>query len=172
MATAEGFAVPPGYRVEIVEENIIVSPARRGWEALNAETLARELRGALANGLVAAEGIRLALPETGQRYVPDVVVVPGFLFEGEDGAFPANSTVLVAEVSSPGMRETNRVKKLAGYVTAAVPHYLLVDRTERTVSLFSGPDGRVYRRHLQVPFGEPVDLPAPFKGAINTARFV
>jgi putative restriction endonuclease len=170
-ATADSFTVPQGYRVEIIEGNIIVSPARRGWEALNVNTLQRELRPALRDGLTDAEMVGLELPETRQRYVPDVVVVPRYLLDAGDRLLPASSAVLVAEVTAPGRAEINRVRKLHGYLIAAVPNYLLVDRADSTVSLFTDPDGAVYRRHLQVPFGEIIDLPAPFDGALDTGRF-
>lgn len=170
-ATADSFTVPEGFRVEIIEGDIIVSPARRGWEALNVGTLQRELRPALRDGLADAEMVRLDLPETRQRYVPDVVVAPNYMLDTDDGLLPASSAVLVAEVTAPGRTEINRVKKLHGYLIAAVPNYLLIDRADNTVSLFTDPDGAVYRRHLQVPFGEIIDLPAPFEGAIDTGRF-
>lgn len=170
-ATADSFTVPQGYRVEIIEGNIIVSPARRGWEELNVNTLLRELRPALRGGLVDAEMVGLELPETRQRYVPDVVVVPHYLLDAGDRLLPASSAVLVAEVTAPGRAEINRVRKLHGYLMAAVPNYLLIDRADNTVSLFTDPDGTVYRRHLQVPFGEVIDLPAPFDGALDTGRF-
>lgn len=171
VATADSFTVPEGYRVEIIDGDIIVSPARRGWEALNAGTLQRELRAALRGGLVDTEMVGLELPETRQRYVPDVVVLPGYMLDPGDRLLPASSAVLVAEVTAPGRAEINRVKKLHGYLMAAVPNYLLVDRADHTVSLFTDPDGTVYRRHLQVPFGEIIDLPAPFEGALDTGRF-
>ncbi|GHH68241.1 hypothetical protein GCM10018781_24560 [Kitasatospora indigofera] len=46
---------------------------------------------------------------------------------------------------------------------------LLVDRTDGNVTLFTDPEDGDYTAHVQVPFGKPLDLPAPFSFALDTA---
>jgi hypothetical protein len=59
------------------------------------------------------------------------------------------------------------------HAKGGIPLYLLVDRTERTVTLFSEPDegAEDYREDVRVTFGKPVDLPEPFAFALDTADF-
>jgi hypothetical protein len=60
------------------------------------------------------------------------------------------------------------------YAKAGIPLYLLVDRSEQTVSLFSEPDQAAedYREDVRVVFGKPVELPGPFSFTLETAEFV
>lgn len=168
---AEHIDVPDGYRVEIIEGNIVVSPTPLGPHALIVSRLHRILRPCLPPDVADVEMVTIELPQTGQRYIPDLLVFPEDTLNTEEWVFSADEALLAVEVTSPHNAETDRVKKLRGYAIADVPAYLLVDRGERLVTLFTEPAGGVYRRHVQVPFGEKVELPDPFTGPIDTTTF-
>lgn len=163
--------VPDGYRVEIIEGNIVVRPTPMGPHARNASLLRRALRPCLPPDALDVEMVTLDLTETGQRYIPDVLVLPDDALQREEWLYPAGEALLVAEITSPSNAETDRVRKLRGYARSGVPAYLLIDRGEGSVSLFTEPERGVYRRQMRVPFGEKLDLPEPFTGAVDTATF-
>lgn len=62
--------------------------------------------------------------------------------------------------------------KRRGYAAAEVALYLLVDRERRELVLFSQPGDGDYRADVQVPFGSPLELPAPLSFTLDTAEFV
>jgi hypothetical protein len=77
---------------------------------------------------------------------------------------------MVAEVTS-GRPEKDRGPKRRGYAAAGIPFYLLIDRTEGTVTRYSTPMDEDYREIVRVPSGKPLDLPEPFSFALDTAAF-
>ncbi|MFD0348646.1 Uma2 family endonuclease [Kitasatospora aburaviensis] len=48
------------------------------------------------------------------------------------------------------------------YPLMGIPLYLLVDARQKTVTLFSRPDGTRYHRREDIEFGETLHLPEPF----------
>lgn len=168
---ADHIQVPAGHRVEIVEGNIVVSPTPQGRHARTTSKLRDALGPLVPEKLMMAEVVSLSLPETEQRYIPDLVVLPEDVLDSAEWLFPAAEALLVVEVTSPGNSEVDRVQKLRGYARSGVPIYLLIDREDRTVSVFSEPEGRIYRQHSQVTFAEPIELPAPFAGNLDTSEF-
>ncbi len=65
--------------------------------------------------------------------------------------------------------ETDRVVKRKRYAEYGAPLYLLVDRVEKTVTVFSEPGGLGYTRtDGPHPFGTPVRLPEPFDLELDT----
>lgn len=168
---ADHLVAPEGYGVEIVDGWIVVTCTPDGRHAVATHAVRSALRPLLPSGSLAVERITLELPGS-ERYVPDLVVMPRAVLDSSESMFPAQEALLVAEVTSPGNGEIDRVAKLRGYASSGVPLYLLVDRQDRTVSLFSDPVGRIYRHHLQVPFGDAIPLPPPFTSAIETVDFV
>ena len=115
--------------------------------------------------------LTIELAPTGERYVPDLVVVPVDVLSGAGWVRSAADAELSVEVASPTNAEVDRVKKVRGYAVAGVPLYLLVDPLERSVTLFSEPQDSVYRSHVQVPFGKTIELPEPFSFSLDTADF-
>ncbi|GAB7183956.1 Uma2 family endonuclease [Kitasatospora sp. Ki12] len=121
-------------------------------------------------GLRAGSG-DLALPGTGDRYVPDLAVVPRELAKAK-GALLPDQTVLVVEVTSPSNGDTDRTVKRRWYAQFGAPLYLLVDRQERACTLFSQPGTLGYTRlEGPHPFGIPVRLPEPFELDLDTTEF-
>ncbi|MCY0934188.1 Uma2 family endonuclease [Streptomyces sp. H34-S4] len=120
-------------------------------------------------GYVTGSG-NLDLPRSANWYVPDIAVVPEALAKGADALVP-DQTLLVVEVTSESNAETDRVVKRRRYAEYGAPLYLLVDRVDRTLTLFSRP-GRLGYTEVDGPhpFGSPVRLPDPFGIDLDTGR--
>lgn len=169
---ADQVDVPKGYRVEIIEGEIIVSPSPQGPHIKITTRLERALQDASPSEMDAVQFVTLDLVETGQRYIPDVVVLPSRLLDEPISLFPSDAALLVAEVTSPSNATTDRVRKLRGYARSHIPMYVLVDRQEKSTTLFTAPEDGIYRGDVRVPFGEKLILPEPFSGEIDTSEFV
>lgn len=121
-------------------------------------------------GLRAGSG-NLDLPGTQNFHVPDLAVVPAALAKTE-GALLPDRTVLVVEVTSPSNSDTDRTAKRRRYSQYGAQLHLLVDRQERTCTLFSRPGELGYTRvEGPHPFGAPVRLPEPFGLVLDTGGF-
>lgn len=158
-AALDELELPPGYRAELIEGEIIVTPpANREHESVIAR-LAKTIN--RQTDFLASGGLGLVTP-TG-RFIPDLTVATEEYFgagPGEHWNDPAG-VLLVAEVTSwNGARD--RGAKVLGYAAAGIPLYLLVDRVEKQTVLFSRPrDGR-YQNRATVEITAGVPLPAPF----------
>ena len=181
LALLDGFLkldTPEGYRAEFIEGEIVVSPPPLGdhegilalinWQI--ATQSAVRMDGAATKGL--------ELPRGGMcpknRLIPGGVFAPHDLglFWGADTWMPADGVELVVEVTS-GKPERDRWVKRYCYAKAGIPLYLLVDRSERTVTLFSDPDPEAedYREDIRLVFGKPLPLPEPFEFSLDTTEF-
>ncbi|MDJ1645424.1 Uma2 family endonuclease [Streptomyces sp. J15] len=104
----------------------------------------------------------------GEHYVPDIAVVPEDLARG-GGALLPDQTLLIVEVTSESNAETDRVVKRRRYAEYGAPLYLLVDRMENSLTLFSEPGQLGYTRvDGPHPYGTTLHLPAPFDIDIDT----
>lgn len=167
-AVADHLTPPEGYRVEIIEGNLVVSPTPVGPHIKIASRLQYALRGLLPRDLEIAQTATLFIPATGERYVPDLVVLPDVLLDERIWKFPATEALLTAEITSPSNADTDRVKKPRGYALGDVPSYLLIDTEHDQWTLFEEPENGVYRRQTQVNTGTKLALPYPFTGPLDT----
>ncbi|MCC3778811.1 Uma2 family endonuclease, partial [Streptomyces sp. UNOB3_S3] len=141
--------------VQIVEGVISMMPPSWGHES--AATRIRRQVEARADelGCICGSG-DLDLPGTPNWYIPDVAVVPKDLAK-DAGALLPDQTLLIAEVTSDSNGDTDRVVKRRRYAEFGAPLYLLVDRQERTCTLFSTPSRLGYTRvDGPHPFGTPL----------------
>lgn len=178
----EGFLdleTPEGFRAELMEGEIVVSPLPSGaHEDALSGIIAQVVRNAAV--LMDLSGNKgLLLPRGGRclkNYViPDAVFAPRELrvFADAENWMPVDGVAMVVEVTS-SRPDRDRVVKRHCYARAGIPLYLLVDRTARSVTLFSEPDQEAedYLSDARGPFGAPVGLPAPFEMKLETDEFV
>lgn len=191
----EGFLrLPEGSRAEIIEGDIVVSPA------------ARYAHNRIAARIVTAFGVASAadpafrweaVPNTGvgepesRGWIPDVAIVDKARSDevAEAGLViigPSDMTMAI-EVTSPSnadhdrepgpqhrQKNGNRIKtKWADYAAAGVEFYLLVDcdpRVSRAI-LYSGPNPSASRYEAAIAWdlGAPIVLPEPFGLTVDTA---
>ncbi|MEU6765259.1 Uma2 family endonuclease [Streptomyces sp. NPDC046853] len=176
--------LPEGYRAEIIETAIEVSPAGRYAQAETINLLRDELVMFLRGGdfVVRNDGNVI---HGGQVWIPDLYVGPKDRerYLTDDGlGVTAAAVRLVVEVVSPGQRnqDRDRVKKRREYARAEIPVYVIIDDYdgEGTVTVLTEPQPEkadwvgVHR----VPYGTEVAIPeGPAKGftigeAITGAR--
>lgn len=156
-----------GDRVEIIEG--VIEPVSPSWPHERAiERIRRQLYPAMERlGCEPGAG-NLDLPGSSNWYVPDLAVVPSKLVEGAMALLP-HQTLLIVEVTSDSNADTDRIIKRRRYAEFGAPLYLLVDRQERSCSLFSHPGELGYTRvDGPHPFGTPLPLPEPFDLELDT----
>ncbi|MFJ8434260.1 Uma2 family endonuclease [Kitasatospora sp. NPDC094019] len=178
-----------GTRVEVVGGEIVVSPAPVVTHAVFLAHIDRPFtRAAVPDPSYpwrAMQGIELDLVETGDGYIPDLVIVDTEVEEralaGDVARLHPHDIAMVVEVTSPSNARQDRrpmfgrqVKptKWNGYARGGVPYYLLVDRDPRqpSVMLFGEPNKAeaTYELLGEWKFGEAVRLPEPFGVEIDT----
>lgn len=156
-----------GDRVQIIEG--IIEPVTPTWDHERAAKLVRRQIEGRVDELGCLEGSgNLDLPGSSNWYVPDIAVVPEVLAKG-GGALLPDQTLLIVEVTSEWNAETDRVVKRRRYAEYGAPLYLLIDRIDRSVTLFSEPGQLGYSNvDGPHPFGTVLRLPAPFDLDIET----
>lgn len=177
----EGFhklELPEGFRAEFIEGEIVVSPPPDGshegvisalsWQIARNSATRMDFSG--NEGLLLKRGAHC----TKKYVIPDGLLAPhdlGLFWEA-DPWMPADGVAMVMEATS-GKPDQDRGVKRHCYAKALIPLYLLVDRSEQSVTLFSEPNEAVedYRADVRVSFGKPVELPDPFAFTLDTAEF-
>lgn len=175
-ALAESIELPDGYRTEIITGSIIVSPTPTVRHAdilteVHESLLEVGLKG---QGLRAMQMITLEIAKTGDRYVPDLVVMPIPLARGEGWDGPewtrlAEEVELVVEVVSPSSRHSDWIDKAKGYAQAGVPLYLVIDPVREEVALFQEPEGSEYQEVTRTQKNGSVRFPKPFDLKLDAA---
>ncbi|MFG2842449.1 Uma2 family endonuclease [Kitasatospora sp. NPDC048296] len=157
---------PPGFKAELVEGDIVVTPPPDGEHETAFSLLNRQFMRKAEVEFDLSGNKGLIVP-TG-RFIPDGTVSPvGHFLNANSWADPSG-VLLVFEVTSTNPIK-DREQKRRGYAAAGIPCYLLVDRGKGMVTLFTEPKGDDYVARNEVPFGKPVDLPAPFSFTLDTA---
>ncbi|MGW3243597.1 Uma2 family endonuclease [Streptomyces sp. NPDC001070] len=118
--------------------------------------------------LVVPEGYRAELIE-GEIVVASPPDPTGHFRGQPPWAGPAGVVMAVRVTTARPARD--RGPRRRGYAAAGIPFYLLVDRTEGTVTLCSEPDAEDYRQDVRVLSGKELDLPEPFAFALDTSLF-
>ncbi|MFJ9840560.1 Uma2 family endonuclease [Kitasatospora sp. NPDC101155] len=157
---------PPGFKAELIEGEIVVTPPPDGPHEGAFSKLAKQFFRNAAIELDIAGNKGLITPKG--RFIPDGTVVPEDHFDHLDSWAPAEGVLLVFEITSTNPHK-DREPKRKGYAAAGIPCYLLIDRSEGKVTLFTEPENGDYRTLAQTDFGKPVDLPAPFSFTLDTA---
>ncbi|QKW10852.1 Uma2 family endonuclease [Streptomyces sp. NA04227] len=168
---------PEGFRAELIEGEIVVTPPPDGDHEDCVELIANQVyRHSRADMQFSGnKGLRLrndgACPKN--HVVPDGTFAPRALrlFRGAESWMPCDGVALVLEVTSTKPRSDREAKRRC-YAHGGIPLYLLVDRTMSSVTLFSEPEGQDYRQVCTVPFGKPLGLPEPFAFDLDTADFL
>jgi Uma2 family endonuclease len=177
----EGFHAldtPEGFRAELIEGEIIVTPPPVGTHERNISRVVRQVMRCSAADMDFSGNKGLLVPRGGlcpkNHLVPDGVFVPADAFDDEPSWMPVDNVALVLEVTSSAPDRDRRAKRYC-YARAGVPLYLLIDRSEYTTTLFSGPIGSGdlidYHQDVRVPFGKSIDLPEPFSFSLDTGEF-
>ena len=165
--------LPEGYRAEIIEGAIEVSPTGRYSHTETVNLLRDELVLFLRGGDFVVRNDGNVIHE-GRVWIPDLYIGPKDRerYLTDDGlGVTAAAVRLVVEVVSPGKRnqDRDRMKKRREYARAGIPVYVIIDDydAEGTVTVLTEPQPEkadwvgVHR----VPYGTEVTIPeGPAKG--------
>jgi Uma2 family endonuclease len=146
---------PEGYKVEIVEGAIFMSPQRdTHWEIIL--DIVEQLRTKYPRKRVKSD-VRIDYPGHLNGFASDVTLMaegaektPGGLWRCQDVAF-------VAEVISKGTAQNDYGPKKLAYAVAEVPVYLIADPYQGKCHLYTQPKDGEYLTELSVTFGADVD---------------
>ncbi|MER6565348.1 Uma2 family endonuclease [Streptomyces sp. NPDC001093] len=122
--------------------------------------------------LYQGQGLRVEQYREG-RVRPDAVLVPEEHFAGHGEWADPSGALLVLEVTSydSDTDRRDRQEKPVAYGAAGIPFYLLVDRDDCTVTLFSDPDRGVgYRTTHKEAFGAKLLVPQPLGIELDTEK--
>jgi len=157
----DSLELPPGYKAELVEGDIIVTPPpNMEHEGYFVETTARFIE----NGWRVSGSLGLVTPLG--LFEPDLTVALREYFANQKpGGWRTwqnpDGVALVVEITSTNPLK-DRDSKRRGYAGAKIPLYLLIDRKAKETVLFSEPARGDYAVVARRPIDEPIPLPEPF----------
>jgi Uma2 family endonuclease len=165
-------ALPPGgYRRELVDGVLHVSPSPASWHQRVSMRLGAALDRTAPAEYVVAEAVEIKLADR-LRYIPDVLVVTAEAYG--DGARPRylpNEVALAVEIVSDSSRGMDRILKPNHYAVAGIPCYWRIEREpELTVHTYELGVNGVY-----VATGEHRDkltVAAPWPFSVNLGSLI
>jgi Uma2 family endonuclease len=171
--TWKALDLPEGYRAEIIEGAIEVSPTGRRRHTVLINRLRRALDVHLAGSDHAPYQDGNVIHRR-KSWIPDIFVAPEDLDEipdEEDLGVDATGVPMVIEVVSPGRRniERDRVRKRREYARAGIAVYVIIDDfdAEGVVLVLTAPNPKkaTYEDEHRVPYGADAVIPSgPAKG--------
>ncbi|MEV0092453.1 Uma2 family endonuclease [Streptomyces sp. NPDC050738] len=155
----ERMAVPEGYKVEVVEGAIHMTPQRDvHWQIIR--RIVRALEDKYGVDVKVTSDVRIDFPGHLNGFAPDVAKLRDGAMKSAKGRWDHRDIEFVAEVISKDTAANDYGPKLAAYATAEVPVYLITDPYTGEWHLHTLPEGGKYRSTLSLHFGDPVDLTA------------
>jgi Uma2 family endonuclease len=152
----ERMPVPEGYKTEIVEGTVFMSPQRdTHWEIIAA--LYDQLRTRYPRNRIKSD-VRFDFPGHLNGFAPDVVALAEDAQKNESGRWQTEAIEFVGEVISESTAPNDYGTKKRVYATAAVPVLLIADPYAGECHLFTEPEKDAYKSHLTVAFGKALDL--------------
>ncbi|MFE3903912.1 Uma2 family endonuclease [Streptomyces sp. NPDC059153] len=161
---------PEGFKVEIVEGNIYMSPQRdTHWEVIF--DIVEQLRARYPRQRLKSD-VRIDFPGRLNGFASDVVALAEDATKDSNGRWRYQDIEFVAEVISKDTAANDYGAKKATYATAGVPVYVIVDPYTGTWHLHTLPKDDEYRSVLSLDFGTPIDLTATLVGlTLETGEF-
>ena len=166
---------PEGARAELIDGEIIVSPAGSVRHSAAVYSLTVALVGlAEQQGWIIHTNLTTLMRATRERLIPDLMVAPRDAPQFADNELLAGGVLLAVEVVSPWSQRRDREVKPRAYAQGGVPLYLLIDHfaAPPAVTLHSQPSGDGYARRQNAASGQPLHLPEPFGLDLDTARLL
>jgi Uma2 family endonuclease len=160
----------PGFRVEILDERIVVSPSPIKLHARIVTWLTRAV-GATCDekGWDCLGEVTIELPATRERIEPDLLICPVNETTDREWLVPASEALLVTEVVSPSSRHDDYETKRKACALNGVPLYLVIDPDAPSLTLFSQPGDGGYLQATPVAAGGTLAIPAPLEIVLDTA---
>ncbi|WAZ22467.1 Uma2 family endonuclease [Streptomyces cinnabarinus] len=147
---------PEGYKVEIVEGAIFMSPQRdTHWEIIL--DIVEQLRTKYPRKRVKSD-VRVDYPGHLNGFASDVTLVKEAAEKGPKGLWNCEDVEFVAEVISKGTAHNDYGPKKTAYALADVLVYLIADPYQGKCHLYTQPKDGEYLTETSVTFGSDVDM--------------
>ena len=166
----ETMPVPEGYKVEIVEGTVFMSPQRdTHWEIIL--DIVEQLRTRYSRKRVKSD-VRIDYPGHLNGFATDVTAMAEGAVKTEDGRWRHQDVEFVAEVISKGTAANDYGPKKAAYAAAEVPVYVIADPYQGRCHIYTHPKGDDYATETKAAFGDDLDLGDTVVGLVlSTADF-
>ncbi|MGV9901100.1 Uma2 family endonuclease [Streptomyces sp. NPDC003388] len=166
----EKMPVPEGYKVEIVEGTVFMSPQRDAhWEIIL--DFVEQLRVKYPRQRVKSD-VRIDYPGHLNGFATDVTVMAEGAARSEDGRWDCGEVEFVAEVISRGTAANDYGPKKAAYAEAGVPVYVIADPYRGECHVLTHPRDGKYALEVKADFGEELDLTGtPVGLVLKTGEF-
>ncbi|NNJ03205.1 Uma2 family endonuclease [Streptomyces sp. PKU-MA01144] len=152
----ERMPVPEGYKVEIVEGTVFMSPQRDAhWDLIAA--IYDQLRAQYPRKRIKSD-VRVDYPGHLNGFATDLTLLRGDAEKNAKGLWCHEDVVLVVEVVSRSTGANDYGPKKRAYATAEVPVYLIADPYVGRCHVYTQPKGGDYLVETAVAFGADVDL--------------
>ncbi|MFE9405500.1 Uma2 family endonuclease [Streptomyces sp. NPDC006530] len=153
----------PGYRIEIIEGQIRVTPPADGAHGRGLTKLMSPFMAAGLDGgeTEVVQAIGIWLPSGPEDYaIPDLAVVDADFEDHytENNCYDPVAFRLVLEVTSSNYQSDLRTK-VGAYARAGVPVYVIVDRKHNRIHVLTDPEENEYATHRVHAPGELITLP-------------
>ncbi|MBD0746317.1 hypothetical protein BG418_32290 [Streptomyces sp. CBMA152] len=149
--------VPEGYRVEIVEGAIHMSPQRHvHWQIIR--RIVRALEDRFGMDVAVASDERIDFPGRLNGLCPDVAKLRDGAQQNARGHWLHEDVEFVAEVISKDTAANDYGPKKTAYATSGVPVYLVVDPYVGRCHVYTQPKEGDYICDLTIVFGAEVNL--------------
>ncbi|MEU3300409.1 Uma2 family endonuclease [Streptomyces sp. NPDC006678] len=167
----ERMPVPEGYRVEIVEGTVYMSPPRDAhWEIIR--RIVRALDDRFGMSAKVTSDVRIDFPGQLNGFCPDVAKFRDGAVRNGEGRWGHQDVEFIAEVISKGTAVNDYGPKKTAYATAEVPVYLVADPYVGKCHVYTQPKDGDYVIETTVAFGGSVDLTTtPLGLTLDTADF-
>ncbi|MFF5534206.1 Uma2 family endonuclease [Streptomyces cinerochromogenes] len=147
---------PEGYKVEIVEGAIFMSPQRdTHWEIIL--DVVEQLRTKFPRKRVKSD-VRIDYPGHLNGFCSDVTLIAEGAEKTPGGLWRCGDVEFVAEVISKGTAHNDYSPKRTAYATAEVPVYLIADPYQGRCLVHTDPKDGDYAVSTRVDFGTDIDL--------------
>ncbi|GAA2146900.1 Uma2 family endonuclease [Kitasatospora kazusensis] len=172
-ATVGEMFIPEGYRVEIIEGNIVVSPQSEVQSRLM-RIIVRQLEDQLGHDANITLDVPVDFPGYRNGYAPDLAVMAQDARVNASGRYEWADVDAVIEIVSASSVDNDYLTKPKTYAKYSIPVYLIVDPLKGTCRLLTDPvHGKGYQKQLPLEFGDPVTfmLPDGREVSLETERF-
>lgn len=166
----------PGFRAEVIDGNLIVSPVGTPEHSWSATLLSYALQPLVMERKWRAHvgGVNVCIDGPRDSLVPDFVLAPADCPRWGTLELRSSGLILVTEVVSPGSARADRDDKPRIYAAGGVPIMLIVDliATPPAVTVLSDPGDDGYRAVTRVQPGKPLRIPSPVDFDLDTSIFL
>lgn len=147
---------PEGYKVEIVEGCIFMTPQRDTHWEITADIF-EQLRTKYPRRRIKSD-VRVDYPGHLNGFASDITLISETAEKMSNGLWRCGDIEFVAEVISKGTAANDYGPKKTAFAVAEVPIFLIADPYQGKCHLYTQPKGGEYVSELSVTFGTDIDL--------------